>query len=405
MSAKLTIDHYKKQLLKISLMLIYLAVNLTGLSTASAKEPSAFSRMDKFDTMDKFDKLEKNDDEEIAKLVSEVQSCSDIEQFDCARRAYEQARKIALTSKQKRVVDDARYYIVTAENRMLERQAQEEEARRIAEQRRIDREHEADMRRIYRKAMKEKAEEDARIAEKNRQLRKKQIEDSYKFQQDQIRRSNERSAELQAQKERLERESIERLNRGYYGQTAQNDSDAKETARLNERKRQEENQERIRQEQRDREEKALRIKLENEEKARLAAERKERELREIEDKKVRQKQEQEQRELSKRQERENAMQDLRSGTSLSARYCPGNDIRIVGTMPQSAKNKVGCVNVSYLASCPGESMNSGIRGNLYNFQGVATDCYLGDAAKLPRKPSCTAESLTVQVLSINSCSR
>jgi hypothetical protein len=96
---------------------------------------------------------------------------------------------------------------------------------------------------------------------------------------------------------------------------------------------------------------------------------------------------------------------LRGGTRLAARRCSGGEGRyfIVGNVPQAAKNKAGCIDVSWSAHCPGDM--SGIRGTARNFVGAATDCYMGDTVPISPTPSCPVEQVRVEVRDVRQCGR
>lgn len=233
--------------------------------------------------------------------------------------------------------------------------------------------------------------------------REKAAKDWLKREEAKEQRRLETVAREREQRDRNERERLAKLR----GENEQNQAvkDAKtqlaeaEERRAEELRKEEERQQRLREEKEQREKEA-REKAEREEAERKELARKEQ--LEREERARKEKEEKEARERAKREERASALRDLAGNTRLAARTCSANDVRIVGLLSQSLKEKAGgCVNVSYLAQCPGGS--GSIRGTMPGFLGVATDCYMGDAVPLAGTAMCSAESMSVSVTSVTSC--
>lgn len=94
---------------------------------------------------------------------------------------------------------------------------------------------------------------------------------------------------------------------------------------------------------------------------------------------------------------------LSSGTRLKARKCPDGEGKyyVVGLLPKVSPRPVSCVDVHYQAICPGQSR--GVVGVATNFQGIATDCFMGDAATIAPTPSCPVDQVTVQTTDVRPC--
>jgi len=213
----------------------------------------------------------------------------------------------------------------------------------------------------------------------------------------------ERVAREREQSDRNERDRLARERGESESDQAAKDARTQiaeaEERRAEELRQADERQQRLREEQAQREKEA-REKAEREEAERIELARKEQLEREERARKERE--EKEARERAKREDRESALRDLVSNTRLAARTCSANDVRIVGLLSQSLKEKAGgCVNVSYLAQCPGSA--GSIRGTMRGFVGVATDCYMGDAVPLAGTATCSAERMSVAVTAVTPC--
>ena len=233
--------------------------------------------------------------------------------------------------------------------------------------------------------------------------REKAAKDWLKREDAREQRRLETAAREREQRDRNERDRLARERGESASDQAARDAKTQlaeaEERRAEELRQEEERQQRLREEKAQREQEA-REKAEREEAERKELARKEQ--LEREERARKEKEEKEARERAKREERASALRGLASNTRLAARTCSANDVRIVGLLSQSLKEKAGgCVNVSYLAQCPGGS--GSIRGTMPGFLGVATDCYMGDAVPLAGAATCSAESMTVAVTAVTPC--
>jgi len=94
---------------------------------------------------------------------------------------------------------------------------------------------------------------------------------------------------------------------------------------------------------------------------------------------------------------------MMSGIKLSARSCPDGEGKhyIVGLRPKIKPEVVECIDVGYAESCPGSAASSA--GTVSNFIGVATDCFMGDAATVAPTPACNPKVATVKVTRVAAC--
>lgn len=364
-----------------------------------------------FDRMEKFDRMEQRDQVEIDALLEQAKKCSDTGDFDCARSALRRAKTVALTGEQKNRVSAGESYLQSAIN-TKQRLKQEEEDRQamLEQQRRRDEDARARRLALERKVAREKEDRDRLERE---ELRQKELD---ALRQKQQREQLANSQLLEQQRKAREREALrlqEELARKQQSQTPQSrgtvaTNDADERRRRQEREQAEARLLETERAQRLQEERAeqQRVQRELAEQARREREEQAQARQRERDERIRlDNQEREIKETAKRQEREAALRELRASARLAARTCPGNDIRIVGTLSQSLKSKLGgCVDISYLAQCSNEGGSSGIRGTLRGFVGAASDCYMGDAVPLPSTPACKAENLRITVTDLRTCS-
>ena len=94
-----------------------------------------------------------------------------------------------------------------------------------------------------------------------------------------------------------------------------------------------------------------------------------------------------------------------NNTRLSARKCPDGEGKyyVVGIRPKRASSDpVSCIDVHYRASCPGSKIY--VTGTGKNFLGAATDCFMGDAYKMPEKLDCEVKEVQVKVTKVTACS-
>jgi hypothetical protein len=136
--------------------------------------------------------------------------------------------------------------------------------------------------------------------------------------------------------------------------------------------------------------------LKAQEKETLKREKEEKNAKEKADKEAKIKADKEAEEKSKHE----YLDKLTAGTTLRARKCPDGEGKYytVGLLPKIKPAVVGCVDVNFKATCPGDAVGS--VGKIKNFQGVATDCFMGDTEAISPKPSCPVAQVQVQVLSV-----
>ena len=361
------------------------------------------------------DRLDRN---EVSTALDEARNCTAQRRFDCAAAALAKADKTASNAEDRRRIADTRQHysreleLHNAQERtraleaQLAREREDAEQDRLARQRndaRRERElREAQIRNERRTAERDKRErdkadaraaQDRRDAEQRRQLadHQQRVRDA-RIASDKKRQEETRAQELRWQQQQdAQRARSEQDARDNERQTAQEQQRKDREARERELTRQREERERTLAEQREREAK------EREQKLAEQREQREREQRD------REAAAQAKRDAEAREKRD-ALDTLRNGTRLAARRCIGGEGRyfIVGTVPQAAKNKLGCVDVSWSAHCPGE-MGGGIRGTARNFVGAATDCYMGDTVPISPTPSCPVEQVRVEVTTVQAC--
>jgi len=97
------------------------------------------------------------------------------------------------------------------------------------------------------------------------------------------------------------------------------------------------------------------------------------------------------------------LQAVMRGTTLTARKCPDGEGKyyVVGKRPKISPEVVPCVDVHFRAQCPGS--NAYIDGVAPTFIGVATDCFMGDTAKIDPTPGCPVDQVRVSVVKVTSC--
>ncbi len=369
----------------------------------------AQSALDLLNMTEKLDKLDRAD---MSAHIEEAQRCIQRRNWSCVNSALAKAERLASVredrdlvasvrqradlelaqqreeERREREAEEERREAAERERRQIRREQLAQEQRRDA-QRRAERQRERDRQDAEARARREKLDRDnlQRLADHQRRVREMTLAS-------QERQRQQAAAELERQRKHLESRQVASAQ-------ADKDRQARREAeqREEERRRKEEDARRER-EEREREQARLA------EERRLAAEREREQLQAKREQERRDREEQAraQREAKEREQRD-ALDALRTGTRLAARRCPGGEGKyyMVGVVPQSAKNKVGCIDVSYSAHCPGDAR--GITGLARNFVGASGDCFLGDTVTISPTPSCPVEQVRVEVRDVRACGR
>jgi hypothetical protein len=371
------------------------------------------------DLLNMTEKLDKMDRADMTEHIEEAQRCIQRRNWSCVNGALAKAERLAAVREDRDLVasvrqradwelnqqreeerrareaEEERREQAERERRQIRREQLAQEQRRDA-QRRAERQRERDRQDAEARARREKLDRDnlQRLADHQRRVREMTLASQERYRQ-------QAAAELERQRKHLESRQVA---------SAQADKDRQARREAEQR---EEERRRNEDERRRKEEDARREREERErEQARLAEERRLAAEREREQQQAKREQERREREEQARAQREakereqrDALDALRSGTRLAVRRCAGGEGRyfMVGVVPQSAKNKVGCIDVSYSAHCPGDAR--GITGLARNFVGASTDCYLGDTVTISPTPSCPVEQVRVEVRDVRACGR
>lgn len=97
------------------------------------------------------------------------------------------------------------------------------------------------------------------------------------------------------------------------------------------------------------------------------------------------------------------LQAVMRGTTLAARKCPDGEGKyyVVGKRSKVSPEVVPCVDVHFRVQCAGS--NAYIDGVAPTFIGVATDCFMGDTARIDPTPGCPVDQVKVSVVKVTSC--
>lgn len=366
-------------------------------AAASAAEMRRMTRM-----------LDELDRQQLDDMLRKARACARSRDFDCSEKWLDRARKRVHTQSDRDALAEARADLgrerrLLAQEQELARLQREEEARAEREAREREREEWAE------RQAREEADRQQTRAELFADLGNKMQEIGRVYEE-----SGRQVQQAQALAAQINRDRQDAANREYERKRAEREAEyrrSQDVAAARQRSldqmREAHEAERQRQDERDR------ARREAEEKERLAREEKQQQL-------LAQQQAAEERQrraaeadAARRAEAEASaradadyLRAVAAGTRLVARKCPGGEGNYfpVGIRPRISPQRVACIDLDYTATCPGSTARS--VGRIANFQGLSTDCFMGDALAdhpIQPRPACPVEQVSLRVDAITPC--